>query len=218
MRALIPLATAVLTSTPLIAQEYGSGRSGPRALLLRDREIALARSAAPAALSDSATIYVLTATGYQIAVNGTNGAACYVSRDWPEALEPHCFDPEGTATVMPRAMRRVELLHQGRSPEEADREIAEGVMTGTFKLPRRPVVSYMLSGAQELISDDGRKVGAWKPHLMIYYPYFTAADAGLKSPADSPEMFVVDSGRPTASLIIVVPSFVHPASTEAARR
>jgi hypothetical protein len=209
---------AIALASPLAAQGYGGGRAGPRALFPRDREIALARSAAPAALSDSATIYVLTASGYEVAVQGSNGAACYVSRDWPESVEPHCFDPEGAATVLPRAMRRVELLHQGRSPDEADREIARGLLAGTFRLPRRPVVSYMLSGAQALVSDDGRPVGAWRPHVMIYYPYLTAADAGLTTPEDSPETFVVDSGLPTASLVIVVPSFVQPQPGAAAGR
>ena len=124
MRAAAVLTVASLAAASLHAQSYGGGRSGPRPLLPPDQEIALARSAAPAALSDSATIYILTASGYQVGVQGTNGGACYVSRDWPEALEPHCFDPEGAATILPRAMRRVELLHLGRSPEEADREIA----------------------------------------------------------------------------------------------
>ncbi len=185
-------------------------RPGPRPLLPRAREIALARSAAPAALSDSATIYALTATGYEIAVRGTSSAACYVSRDWIASLEPHCFDPEGAATIMRVHMRRVELLHQGKTRAEADREVADGITSGTFRLPRRPTVSYMLSSAQELTSDDGQPVGAWKPNIMIYYPYLTGAEVGLSSATETAGLMMVDSGKLNANLVIVVPDFVHP--------
>ncbi|MGH7676441.1 MAG: hypothetical protein ACREMV_14315, partial [Gemmatimonadales bacterium] len=200
------------------AQSAGGGHSGPRALLPRDREIALARSAAPAAVADSATVFVLTARGYEAAVRGTNGAACYVSRDWLESLEPHCFDAEGAATVMALAMRRIELLHQGRTPADADREIADSLAAGRFRLPRRPAMSYMLSAAQVLYNDEGRRVGAWQPHLMIYYPYLTAADVGLPVGGGPPGLMVVDPGRPTANIMIVVREFVQPRFPEPAGR
>lgn len=205
MRAFIHcLAAAAVGTTSAYAQSYGVGQSGPRPLLERADEIALARSAAPSALSDSATVYVLTDSGYEVAVQGTNGAACYVSRDWLHSIEPHCFDAEGAASVFPMAMRRVELLHLGRTREEADRDIADGLLSGRFRLPGRPVVSYMLSAAQRLVSDDGREVGAWQPHVMIYYPYWTGPGAS------GPHVMLSDAGKPTASLVIVVPSFIEP--------
>lgn len=207
MRALILcLAAAAAAPTSAAAQSYGGGQSGPRPLLERAEEVALARSAAPTALSDSATVYVLTATGYEVAVEGTNGGACYVSRDWVHSIEPHCFDTEGARTVFPMALRRVELLHQGRTREEADREIADGLLSGQFRLPERPAVSYMLSAAQQLVAEDGRSVGAWKPHVMIYYPHWTGGAAAGN------DVMLVDAGKPTANLVIVVPSFVEPAA------
>jgi hypothetical protein len=42
------------------------------------REIALARSAAPASISDKAAVMILKPQGYAIAVNGTNGFTCLV--------------------------------------------------------------------------------------------------------------------------------------------
>lgn len=200
----------VLSCTGALAgQGVAGGQSGPRTLLPRDREIALARSAGPAAVTDSATIYVLTAQGYEVAVQGTDGAACYVSRDWLTSLEPHCFDREGAATILPLAMHRILLLHQGKTPAEADRDIAEGLMSGRFRLPSRPAVSYMLSAAQQLVSETGRAVGAWKPHIMIYYPYLTDGDIGFPA-GGSEAVSIADSGKPTASLVIVVPEFVQP--------
>jgi len=204
MRSLV---CAFLLATPLAAQGVRGGQSGPRPLLERDREIALARSAGPSAVTDSATIFVLTSRGYEVAVHGTNGAACYVSRDWLASLEPHCFDPEGAQTILPLAMQRVTLMHLGKTPAEADREIAEGLMSGKFRLPRRPVVSYMLSAAQILVSEDGRNVGAWRPHLMIYYPYLTTKDLGFVNDGTQ-EIAISDAGKPTASIVIAVKDFV----------
>jgi len=184
------------------------GESGARKLLPRLEEIALARSAAPAPVSDSATIYVLTATRYEVAVKGTSGAACYVSRDWLSSLEPHCFDREGAATILPMSMRRVELLHQGKSKGEADAEVARGLADGTFRLPMRPAMSYMMSAEQRLVAPNGQPAGRWMPHLMIYYPYLTSDGIGVagRPAADTPS--VVDPGLPTANIMVVVKDFV----------
>src|SRR6266508_2756521 len=51
-------------------------------LMPRDAEIALARSAAPANISDRATIKVLTKSGYEVAHKGDNGFVCMVMRGW----------------------------------------------------------------------------------------------------------------------------------------
>ncbi|UGB44256.1 hypothetical protein LQ772_09580 [Frateuria edaphi] len=59
-----------------VAQATGSyPRMGPVKAYLMERgeEIALARSAAPASISRDATVLVLTPTGYETAVTGTNG-------------------------------------------------------------------------------------------------------------------------------------------------
>ena len=48
----------------------------------RDAEIALARSAAPDAISGDARIQVLGRHGYETAVEGKNGFVCLVERGW----------------------------------------------------------------------------------------------------------------------------------------
>lgn len=203
----------LLSPGTLVAQAAATddqARSGPRPLLPAAREIALARSAAPASVSDSATIYVLEESGYRLAVAGTNGVACYVSRSWPQSVEPHCFDAEGAATIMRMSMRRGELRHRGASHEEEEKEIQAGLASGRFRLPRRPVLSWMMSAAQQLINDSGNPVGPWQPHLMIYYPYLTAAETGLVGPPDPRHAMLTDAGRPTANLTIVVKEFIEP--------
>jgi hypothetical protein len=197
-------------SSGLEGQETGAGAAGTRVVLPRDQEIALARSAAPPAFARNARVWVFTGTGYVVAEAGASGVVCYVGRGWPESLEPHCFDPEGAETILPIEIRRVELRTAGKDSAEVERDIAAGLATGRFRLPRRPALSYMLSSGQRLISDDGRPVGSWRPHIMIYYPYLTAADVGLEGDPDLRGAVLVDAGRPTANLMIVVPKFIDP--------
>src|ERR1700747_3514131 len=174
----MPRATACilllgLASAPgaLRGQGTGAGLTGKRVMLPRDQEIALARSAAPPGFARSARVWFFTGSRYVVGEAGTGGVACYVGRSWPESLEPQCFDPEGAATILPIEIRRVELRAAGRDSAEVERDIAAGLAAGRFRVPRRPALSYMLSSGQRLISDDGKPVGSWRPHLIIYYPY-----------------------------------------------
>src|ERR1700690_833606 len=58
-------------------------------------EIALARSAAPASISDGAEVMVLGRTGYRTAVKGRNGFLCIVERGWAAATDaPDFWNPK----------------------------------------------------------------------------------------------------------------------------
>ena len=195
----------VLATGEVASQENRNPeRAGARTVLPREREIALARSAAPASVSDGAAIWVFTDSGYALAVPGTSGSACYVSRSWPGSVEPHCFDEEGAGTIMKIHMREVELLHRGMTPDQAEREIAPDILAGRLRLPRRPAMSYMMSADQVLISDAGRPAGRWRPHVMIYYP-FLAAGGGA---TDMKAAMITGAGTSQSSFTIVVPEFV----------
>jgi hypothetical protein len=209
------IACSLVIASAALAQET-SGPPGPRLLLDREQEIRLARSAAPAAISDSATIWVFERGTYAVALRGRSGVECYVSRSWPESIEPHCFDAEGARTIMRLHMRGVELAHAGVSATESKRQLAQGIADGTFPLPQRPAMSWMMSAAQVLYSDEGQRAGAWRPHLMIYYPYMTSEMLGIGASTDPGAGMVVDPGKPTANLMIVVPKAVPlaPAATK----
>src|ERR1700704_655266 len=56
-------------------------------LMDRDAEIALARSAAPEAISRDADVLVLGRHGYETAVKGKNGFVCLVDRNWMGQFE-----------------------------------------------------------------------------------------------------------------------------------
>jgi hypothetical protein len=208
MRPIILVLVATSFTTSVSAQAAGAGRPGPRALLPRDREIALARSAAPASVSAAARIYLWSAAGWVVADSGTSSVACLVNRSWPAALEPECFDEEAAATIMPMEMRRTELLHRGIAAEQVETEIARGLLDGTFRLPSRLAVAYMMSAGQDLVGDDGQPAGQWQPHLMIYYPYLTNQQVGHHADPGLSAGLVVDPGKPTANLMVVVPEFV----------
>lgn len=218
MRTTVLIFTAGLAVTsPLFAQAAGAGRPGRRTLMPREQEIALARSAAPPAVADSASIHVLGERGWELAVRGSNGVACHVNRSWPESLEPHCFDAEGARTIMRMEMRRTELYHQGVASADVEREIAAMIADGRLPLPRRPAMSYMMSAAQRLIGDDGQPAGAWRPHLMIFYPYLTAADLGLGANQDPRSAILVDAGKATSNIMVIVSDFIVPDSSAVGR-
>ena len=135
-------------------QGQGTGRAGKRSLPPRETEIALARSAAPKEVSAGAEIYVLTERGYDVAVRGTNGNACLVSRSWPESLEPQCFDPEGVRTVLQTELRRGAMLQSGASMETITREIEDGL--------RLQEVRAGVDLDHSLFEIRGHRLGEWR--------------------------------------------------------
>ena len=209
-RTIFSAVLLVLVTMEASAQGQGTGRAGKRTLLARDFEIALARSAAPKEVSAGAEIYVLTERGYDVAIRGTNGNACLVSRSWPESLEPQCFDPEAVQTVLQTELRRGALLQSGASMETINREIEDGLRKGAFRVPTRPAMTYMMSSAQVLYNDEGKRVGAWQPHLMIFYPNLTSEQLGLGSTPNPAAAIVVDPGQPLANIMIIVKKAIDP--------
>jgi hypothetical protein len=98
-------------------------------LMDRDAEIALARSAAPDAISHDASVLVLSRHGYETAVEGKNGWVCWVGRggmamfDNPEFWNPRvraadCLNPPAARSILPYAYKRAELLLAGHSKRE----------------------------------------------------------------------------------------------------
>src|SRR2546428_11276823 len=89
-------------------------------------EVALARTAAPRHVSDSATVLVLTRNGFVEAARGTNGFTCLVLRSFagnigdpdfwnPRVRAPHCFNPPAARTMLPAALKRAEWAPGGSS-------------------------------------------------------------------------------------------------------
>lgn len=173
-------------------------------------EIALALSAAPGHVTQQAAVFVLKRGGYVKVREGKNGFTCLVDRYWSRAIEPTCLNPEASATLLPVVLRRAELRERGYAMEEIDSEIDAGYARGAFRLPEKLAIGYMFSSAQDLYTDDGRHLGAWIPHVMIYVPYLTPDEIGGRGPG---AIIVFRAGRRDAAMIVAVPESIKPGTS-----
>jgi hypothetical protein len=174
-------------------------------LLPREKEIALALSAAPEHLRNNAGVYVLEQNGFVKVRDSTNGFTCIVNRDHPLNEKPVCFDAEGTVTILPKILRVGELLMQGKPMSEINAELAEGFRTGKYISPRRAGVAYMLSGDIRNYNPGTGKVESFPPHVMFYAPNLTNADLGITSEAlaKNPSLPFVAYQGPHGFIIVV---------------
>ena len=144
-------------------------------LMDRNAEIALARSAAPEAISHDATVLVLGRHGYETAVEGKNGWVCMVGRSWgamfdhPEFWNPKvraadCLNPPAARSVLPYETKRTELLLAGHSKAEVIAAIAAALDKKELPALEPGAMCYMMSKSSYL-TDYGDHNG---PHLMFY--------------------------------------------------
>jgi hypothetical protein len=106
-RLLLSAALGLFTAGSVAAQQTPD--LAPYLMVDRAAEIALARSAAPKFVSDSATVLVLTKNGYPQAVTGTNGFTCFVERSFLSRIgDPGFWDPaiRGPLCINPPAVAR----------------------------------------------------------------------------------------------------------------
>ncbi|HKF49882.1 MAG TPA: hypothetical protein VKB38_21145 [Terracidiphilus sp.] len=138
-------------------------------------EIALARSAAPASVSDGATVMVLGPQGYTTAVQGKNGFVCYVERSWahdtdnsefwnPKDRAPNCFNAAAAASIVPIYLMKTRLVLAGKSKAEIAQAIAAALDGGELPAVAPGAMCYMMSKEQYL--NDG--VHSWHSHVMFY--------------------------------------------------
>ena len=168
-------------------------------------EIALARSAAPAQVSDKAQILTLGRHGYEVAAQGTNGFVCLVQRSWegnfdnkdfwnPEVRTPMCYNAAAAHSLMREFLERTHWVLAGMSTAQ---------MAKRTKLapPTKGAMAYMMSSRQVICSDAG--CDHWYPHLMFFFPSGEAPNWGANQNGGP-----VYSGRfdpRTAVLFVLVP-------------
>jgi len=210
---------AMLFATVWFGSAHAQGPKYPpieEYLMPQANEIALAKSAAPANISERATIKVLTRSGYEVAQKGDNGSVCMVMRGFsaptyspaqfrnlvydPSVRAPICFMPLAAREVLPYYELRTKLAMQGKNPDE----IAESLQAAYTKgeLPRRNVVSfaYMWSADQDLASG----VGHWHPHVMVFAPYYDNSMVGGNTFGTPLPQLTDDAGTPFAVVVIPV--------------
>jgi hypothetical protein len=142
----------------------------------RTAEVALARTAAPTNISDSAAVLVLTRTGYVQAVPGTNGFTCAVLRSFhspigdpgywnPRIRAPHCFNLPAARTMLPVIKSRAAWVMAGLSQAEIGTRVRSAYGRHQLPMPAAGAMAYMMSHEQYL----GDTNPHWMPHVMFYY-------------------------------------------------
>lgn len=155
----------------------------------RNAEIALARTAAPKAVSDDAEIMVLDREGYKTAVKGTNGFICMVERAWtggldftefwnPKNRSPICFNPPAARSYVPITIAKTKLAIAGKSKAEIFDVIEAALDKKELPAIEVGAMCYMMS-KQSYLND---QAGHWHPHLMFFVPFTEAKVWGANLP------------------------------------
>jgi hypothetical protein len=155
----------------------------------RNAEIALARSAAPEAISRDSKILVLGRHGYETAVEGKNGFVCAVERGWmspfdapefwnPKIRGPICFNPPAARSILPITYKRTEWILAGRSKAQIIALTREAFEKKELPALEPGAMSYMMSKTAYLTDDDDHNVA----HLMFYTPLMDRANWGADLP------------------------------------
>lgn len=212
----VSLALVAASMVPLAGRtaQYKYPKMLPLSRYMMDRtaEISLAQTAAPPALSRNANVLVLTAHGYEVAKQGSNGFTCIVERGWmppfdqkdfwsPRLRAPICYNPAASRTVLRYTLDRTKLALAGLSRTQ----IFARIKAMPLPTPEPGSMSYMLSKKQTL----GERVGPWFPHVMFHLPKSYRAGDGASWGADLPGSPVVfDNGHhlvPEPQTIFMVP-------------
>ncbi len=162
-------------------------------------EIALARSAAPASISDAAEVMVLRRDGYATAVKGSNGFVCVVERSWGKATDdpefwnpkmraPHCFNPAASRTFLPIFLQKTKLVLAGKSKAQILAETASALDKRELPALAPGAMCYMMAKQQYLSDNDM----SWHPHVV----FFVSGDAVKSWGANLPGSPVIAGDDP----------------------
>jgi hypothetical protein len=138
-------------------------------------EISLARSAAPASISNDAEVMVLRRDGYATVVEGSNGFVCIVERSWakptndpefwnPKVRAPTCFNRAASRTFLPIFLMKTRLALAGRSPANILAATDLAFRKKEFGALAPGAMCYMMASQQYLSDSDNN----WHPHLMFF--------------------------------------------------
>jgi hypothetical protein len=172
-----------------VAQEaktsYASMAPLDQYMMERGAEITLARTAAPASISQDAEVMVLGRHRYETAVKGKNGFVCMVERSWtagiddpdfwnPKLRAPICFNPPAVRSYLPQTILKTEWILAGRSKAQMFEDLKSALDQKKLPPPESGAMCYMMS-KQGYLND---RAGHWHPHLMFFLPPTDAASWG----------------------------------------
>jgi len=206
MQAKAIVLLALIQSTSMAAAVSALAQSDPypamaplaQYLMPEADEIALARSAAPQAVSDEAEVMVLSKDGYVTAAKGTNAFLCIVERGWagdssfadfwnPRQRAPICFNPAAARTYAPIFLMKTRLALAGKSKKEIVETTSAALDKKLLPALGPGAMCYMMSKQQYLNDEDKN----WRPHLMFFVQGDEARNWGANVPG-SPVMAAND--------------------------
>ena len=171
----------IVGSQPAVSQDtktpYPNMAPLEQYLTERTAEIALARSAAPEAISRDADVMALGRHSYEIAAKGKNGFVCMVLRSWtagtddpdfwnPKLRAPICFNSPAARSYLPIILKKTDLILAGRSKAQMAEDINAAFEKKELPAPESGAMCYMMSKQGYLSDRDGH----WHPHLMFFTP------------------------------------------------
>lgn len=180
----------------------------------RTGEIALARSAAPASISDQARILVLGKEGYETAAAGGNGFVCLVVRSWDQSFDnpefwnpkiraPQCFNAAGARSVLAHYLERTRWVLAGDSMARLRARSAAARAAGKGMRPLPGSMCFMMSRGGYL---NDAAAGPWHPHVMMF-------ELGTQPPAwganlpGSPVAADDTNYKPVTIFMVIVPAW-----------
>jgi hypothetical protein len=206
----------LIGSGPALAEAAYPAMAPVEQYLMADRseEIAQARAAAPASISDDAEVLVLTASGYVTAAPGRNGFVCLVQRSWFSGLEneefwnpkersPICFNQQGARSVLPVFLKRTTWALAGLTKAQIVERTRSEMASGKIRAPETGTLTFMM--ARNAYLGDSAK-GPWRPHVMFFMPRMSTADWAANRPG-SPIMADIAGPDPWTLFFVPVPAW-----------
>jgi hypothetical protein len=198
--ALVALGAAGRARTQDAKTAYPNMAPIEQYLMERNAEIALARSAAPDAISKDAEVMVLGRHGFETAVKGTNGFVCMVQRGWsagpedpnfwnPKLRGAMCWNAAAARYNLPITNKRTLSVMAAQSKTKMLEDLKVAFDKKEIPALEMGAMCYMLSKDSNL--GDGN--GHWRPHLMFYVPETDAKAWGADVPG-SPVISAPDPG------------------------
>src|SRR5579859_777315 len=180
-------------------------------------EIAMAKTAAPKSVSDDATVLVLTKTGYETAVKGSNGFMCFVQRSWakdfddpefwdPKDYTPQCWNAAAVSSVLPEYLKRTQWVLAGISKEEMAARTKAAWASHEFGPPAPQSVAYMMSKDQYINDPKPGAPSNWYPHVMFFVPATEDSKWGANM-RGSPVFSTTSDVDPVTTFFVVAPKW-----------
>lgn len=204
-----PLAPA---ASAVSAPHSTSSQIEPYLMASQQQEIALARSAAPPSISMHASVMVLSVHGYVTEVRGTNGFVCLVTRSWDSAGEPNqpgfwdpkisvpkCFNAPAAHWRLAELLAKTQWVAAGGSAAELGERLKAARAPDKMEDPPGEAICYMMSKRSRGV---GGQPGAWRPHLMFYFPKGQAPNWGANLDG-SPVLSAAEDAHTTVVSVLV---------------